>query len=132
MSIRVASAIATGFDVFAQSRGTWRKLFDAGARARFLDFTYIDFSAFSFSGDQTPQTIGGKIKIKKVDKASFSIRNEKLNWQVDQQVAFFLGEHINIDWSLFCTIIQPNRGDLKHLRLTFLLEVCTELAFLLE
>ncbi len=79
MSIRVASAIATGFDVFAQSRGTWRKLFDAGARARFLDFTYIDFSAFSFSGDQTPQTIGGKIKIKKVDKASFSIRNEKLN-----------------------------------------------------
>ena len=79
MSIRIASAIATGFEAFAQSRGVWRKLFDSGAKARFLDFTYIDFSAFSFSGDQTPQTIGGKIKIKKVDKASFSIRNEKLN-----------------------------------------------------
>lgn len=79
MGIRLASAIATGFDVYAQSRGVWRKLFDAGAKARFLDFDYIDFSAFSFSGDQTPQTIGGKIKIKKVDKASFSIRNEVLN-----------------------------------------------------
>ena len=79
MSIRIASAIATGFDVYAQSRGDWRKLFDAGARARFLDFNYIDFSALTFSGDQTPQTIGGKIKIKKVDKARFSIRNDKLN-----------------------------------------------------
>ena len=79
MSVRLASAIATGFELWAQSRGLWRKYYDASARARYWDFSYIDFSLINFSSDSTPRTIGSKVKIKKVDKARFSIRNEKLN-----------------------------------------------------
>ena len=79
MSVRIASAIATGLEIWVQKRGIWAKLFDAVARARYFDFSYIDFGKINFSSDATPRTIGSKIKVKKVDKARFSLRNEAIN-----------------------------------------------------
>ena len=79
IAVRLAPAISTGFVLWAQSRGLWTRLFSSGARARYFDFTYIDFSKINFSSDTTPRTIGSKIKVKKVDKARFSFRNEELN-----------------------------------------------------
>lgn len=52
---------------------------DSGARAMYFDFTHINWERINFSTDDTPRTIGGKIKIKKVDKVAFSLRNEQLN-----------------------------------------------------
>lgn len=78
-SVRLASAIATGVKVYAQKKGIWSLLFDAGARARYLDFGYIDFAKFTFSSDATPKTIGVKIKQKKVDKIRFRLENNELN-----------------------------------------------------
>lgn len=79
ISVRLASAVATGFELWVQSRGLWGKYYDSQARARYWDFSYIDFSKINFSSDTTPRTVGSKIKIKKIDKARFSIRNEELN-----------------------------------------------------
>lgn len=79
LAIRLAPAIATGFVLWVQSRGLWTKLFSSGARARYFDFSYIDFGKINFSSDATPRTIGSKIKVKKVDKARYSFRNEELN-----------------------------------------------------
>lgn len=73
----LAPAIATGVKVFAQVRGAWSEIFDSGITATFFDFDYVDFSEMNFSTDDTPRTMGGKVKIKKVDKAAFSLRNEE-------------------------------------------------------
>lgn len=75
----LAPAIATGAVIYGEIKGIWSKIFDSGVSAIFFDFNYLDFRAFSFSTDDTPRTIGGKIKIKKVDKVAFSLRNEKHN-----------------------------------------------------
>lgn len=75
----LAPAIATGAKVFAQVKGVWSEIFDSGARAMYFDFTHINWERINFSTDDTPRTIGGKIKIKKVDKVAFSLRNEQLN-----------------------------------------------------
>lgn len=77
ISVVLAPAIATGAKIFAQVKGIWSEIFDSGISATFFDFNYIDFSALIFSTDDTPRTLGGKIKIKKVDKAAFSLRNEE-------------------------------------------------------
>ena len=79
LDFRLAPAIATGAKVFAKVRGVWSEIFDSGAKAMYFDFTYIDWERINFSSDDTPRTIGTKIKIKKVDKAAFSLRNERLN-----------------------------------------------------
>lgn len=79
VSVRLAAAIATGVKIYAQSRGLWSLVADAKARARYFDFSYIDFGKINFSSDTTPRTVGNKIKVKKVDKARFSLRNEELN-----------------------------------------------------
>lgn len=79
ISVRLAAAIATGMEVWALRRGLWTRLFDSGARARYFDFSYVDFGKINFSSDETPRTIGSKIKVKKVDKARFSIRNNVKN-----------------------------------------------------
>lgn len=73
----LAPAIATGVKVYAQVKGAWSEIFDSGITATFFDFDYVDFSELNFSTDDTPRTMGGKVKIKKVDKAAFSLRNEE-------------------------------------------------------
>lgn len=79
VSCRLASAVLTGVKIFAQKRGIWSQVFDAKERARYFDWSYIDFSKFVFSADQTPRTLFGKIKIKKVDKTRFRLQNKELN-----------------------------------------------------
>jgi len=45
----------------------------------YFDFTHINWEKINFSTDNTPRTFGQKIKVKKVDKARFSLRNGALN-----------------------------------------------------
>ncbi len=79
LSAQIAPAISTGYEVWAEIKGIWKKLFDSGAKARYFDFSYIDFGKINFSSDTSPRTIGRKIRIKRVDKVRFSYRNEELN-----------------------------------------------------
>ncbi len=79
VSCRLAAAVLTGVKIFAQKRGIWSQVFDAKERARYFDWSYIDFAKFVFSADQTPRTLFGKIKIKKVDKVRFRLQNKELN-----------------------------------------------------
>lgn len=79
VSCRLAAAPLTGVKIFAQKRGIWSQVFDAKERARYFDWSYIDFSKFVFSADQTPRTLCGKVKIKKVDKVRFRLQNNVLN-----------------------------------------------------
>lgn len=89
MSVKIAPAITCGFSAYALSRGTWTKLFNTGARSNYFDFSYIDFGKINFSSDTTPRTLGSKIKVKKVDRARFSIRNEEKNEPLEiYEVAF--------------------------------------------
>ncbi len=79
IAVRLAAAPVTGVRVFAQVRGIWRQVFDAKGKARYFDFSYVDFEKMTFSSDKTPRTLYGKVKIKKADKVSFRMRNNELN-----------------------------------------------------
>ena len=79
VSIRLAAAVLTGVKIYAQRRGLWSLVFDAKERARYFDWSYIDFSKFVFSADRTPRTLSGKVKIKKVDKTRFRLQNQEKN-----------------------------------------------------
>lgn len=79
LAVRLAAATNTGVVVYAQVRGIWKKVFSSGAKARYFDWSYIDFSKFTFSADRTPRTLFGKIKIKKADKVRFRLQNDVLN-----------------------------------------------------
>lgn len=79
IAVRLAAGTVTGVRVFAQVRGIWRHVFDAKGKARYFDFSYVDFEKVSFSSDKTPRTLYGKVKIKKADKVSFRLRNNELN-----------------------------------------------------
>lgn len=79
IAVRLAAAPLTGVKIYAQVRGVWKQIFDAKEKARYFTFEYIDFAKFVFSGDQTPRTMFGKIKLKKVDKARFRLQNNVLN-----------------------------------------------------
>jgi hypothetical protein len=79
VGVRLAAAVVTGVKIFAQVRGLWRQIYDAGERARYFDWSYINFAKFVFSADRTPRTLGGKVKLKKVDKVRFRFQNGELN-----------------------------------------------------
>ena len=79
VSVRLAAAVLTGVKIYAQRRGIWSLVFDAKERARYFDWSYIDFAKFVFSADRTPRTLSGKVKIKKVDKTRFRLQNSEKN-----------------------------------------------------
>jgi hypothetical protein len=79
ISLMLAPAIATGVNVYAQVKGVWSEIFDSGASAMYFDFTHINWELINFSTDATPRTVGSKIRIKKVDKVSFSLRNDRVD-----------------------------------------------------
>ena len=79
IAVRLAAAVLTGVKVDAQKRGIWTQVYDAKEKARFFDWSYIDFAKFTFSADRTPHTLCGKVKLKKVDKVRFRLRNGEKN-----------------------------------------------------
>lgn len=78
VAVRLAASPVTGVKVFAQVRGLWQQVFDAKGKARYFDFSYVDFEKFSFSADKTPRTLYGKVKIKKADKVRFRLQNDEV------------------------------------------------------
>lgn len=78
IACRLASAVCTGVTVWAQVKGLWRQIYTDRGKARYFDWNFLDLSCFTFSSDRTPHTLGGKIKLKKVDKVRFRFRNDKL------------------------------------------------------
>ena len=79
IAVRLAASTVTGVKVHARVRGIWQQVFDAKGKDRYFDFNYVDFEKLSFSADKTPRTLYGKVKLKKVDKVSFRLRNNELN-----------------------------------------------------
>lgn len=77
VALLLAAAPVTGCTVLAQKKGVWSQVYTSGEKARYFDWSYINFSKFVFSTDRTPHTLGGKIKIKKVDKCRFRILNKE-------------------------------------------------------
>jgi len=79
IAVRIASAPATGIRISSRVRGLWGTIKDYTAEAMYFDFTKLDFAALSFSTDDTPRTIGTKMKIKNVDKVQFRLQNNVLD-----------------------------------------------------
>ena len=79
VAVRLAAAVKTGVQIYAQKRGLWSSVFDAETKTRFFEWSYIDFAKLSFSTDRTPRTLWRKIKIKKVDKVRFRLQNAEVN-----------------------------------------------------
>lgn len=79
VAVRLASATATSVQIWALVRGVWKLMKAEMTKGRYLAFSKITFSKFTFSCDTTPRTIGQKIKIKKVDKVRFRLLNDQLN-----------------------------------------------------
>lgn len=79
IALKLFAAAATGVRVYVKTQGVRKLLFEESGSFRFWDFGALDFSKINFSGDETPQAYGRKIKVHKVDKAQFRLENDALN-----------------------------------------------------
>lgn len=79
IAVRVDSAIRTSMSLYVLNRGFWEFVKYDNAFARYLMFSQIRFSRFSFSCDKTQKIFKTKLRIKKVDKFRLRIINDELN-----------------------------------------------------
>lgn len=79
IAVKLASAVATGVDIYALVRGMWKRIVADSGKAVYFDWSQLNWSKFTFQTDSTPRTLGKKIKIKKVDKVRFRLVNDKLD-----------------------------------------------------
>lgn len=75
-AVQLAPATATGCFAKVRRAGVWSTLFNANTSARYLKFSGLQFSKMCFTSDDSPRTVGSKIKVKKVDKAAFRFIND--------------------------------------------------------
>lgn len=78
-AVQVAPAPVTSVRIWAQIRGVWKLIRDETGKTRYFKWSCLTWSRFSWSSDQTPRTVGIKIKIKKVDKVIFKLQNDTLH-----------------------------------------------------
>ena len=78
-AVQVAPAPVTSVRIWPQIRGVWKLIRDETGKTRYFKWSKITWSRFSWSSDQTPRTVGIKIKIKKVDKVIFKLQNDTLH-----------------------------------------------------
>ncbi|MEG0616678.1 MAG: hypothetical protein RR508_03830, partial [Oscillospiraceae bacterium] len=67
----------TSVDVTAKCKGVRHRLYSDRARGGYLSFANLAFSKFTFRCDDTPRTLGARVRLKKVDKASFNMANDE-------------------------------------------------------
>lgn len=79
VAVQLMSAPATSVVILKQVKGIWEILKEEFTRARFFSWINLCWSKWSWSSDDTPRTIGNKVKIKKVDKVRFRFENKQLN-----------------------------------------------------
>lgn len=77
MAVLLASAPITSVDVTAKCKGVRHRLYSDRARGGYLSFANLAFSKFTFRCDDTPRTLGARVRLKKVDKASFNMANDE-------------------------------------------------------
>lgn len=79
MAVRLGKALATSVKMYVQKRGVWTFIKEDTSSARYLSFMNIIFSKFTFSSDDTQKIVSSKLRVKKVDKAMFRLKNDALN-----------------------------------------------------
>lgn len=79
LAIRAEAAVATSLKICAMNRGLWEFIKEDNIFGRYLSFSQLVFSKFSFSSDQTQRICKTKLRIKKVDKFRLKFINDALN-----------------------------------------------------
>lgn len=79
MAVRLAASLITAIDIWAYKRGVWSFLKRDDSSARYFRFSTMRFSTFTFSSDNTEKIVSTKLRIKKVDKSRFRLKNAELN-----------------------------------------------------
>lgn len=78
IAIRIGAAVATSLNIYGMDKGLWRFLRTDNTTGRYLVFSLLQFSKFSFSSDMTQKVSHTKVKIKKVDKYRIRITNDQI------------------------------------------------------
>lgn len=77
--VRLSSAVATGVRLWMQHRGVWREMGSDALNARYFTWDQLDWSRFSWSGDQTPRLLTARVRLRRVDKTRLRLENDQLN-----------------------------------------------------
>lgn len=85
LAIRLGASVATSVKVYAMVRGIWEFVKEDASAGRYLKFSRLMFSRFSFSSDSTQKIVRSKLRIKKVDK----FRLRMVNDVVDEQFSLY-------------------------------------------
>ncbi len=79
IAIRIGAALATSLKIYGMDRGLWKFIKEDNTTGRYIKFSNLIFSKFSFSSDMTQKVVRSKVRIKKVDKYRVRISNGELN-----------------------------------------------------
>ncbi len=78
-SILLGPSVKSSCKIWAIYDNQRELILDYADILKYFDFSNIDFGAFTFNVDKTPQVAEDKIKINKVDKVQFILENSNLN-----------------------------------------------------
>lgn len=75
VAVRMAPYVRTSIEIINEKKGQQSQVLYENAKTRYLSWANIKWSAWTWSSDESAKTIGTKIKLKKMDKARFRVRN---------------------------------------------------------
>lgn len=79
LAVRLKAASVATLEIYSKKNEKWSFIKKDSSSGRQFSFSNISFSNFIFSSDKTQKIISTKLRIKKVDKATFRLFNSELN-----------------------------------------------------
>lgn len=78
-SLKMGAAPVTSVEIEAKTRGVWRHVAHDRTACRYLRFSSLSFSDFTFCCDSDPRVISGSVKLKRIPFAALRFQNNKLS-----------------------------------------------------
>jgi|GEM_PF-530566 len=79
VAVTVAPHVRTSVEIWARKKGAWYLTLSESTKTRYLSWESIKYSGWTWSGDASPKTIGGKKKNKKFALTRYRVRNAENN-----------------------------------------------------
>ena len=77
VSFQLASAPATSVRILAQTAGKWEMLHQEPLKARYWDYSQLDYGKLTYDNDMSPKTFTLKKRLRGYDKVRFRLVNDQ-------------------------------------------------------
>lgn len=77
LAVKMAAAPNTSIEIYCRVNGNWRRIMAPNFGVRFFQYSNLRYGGWIYSGDESPKSVGKRLRLRNIESARFSLRNAR-------------------------------------------------------